>query len=159
WGKTGRAIRSMLRRVSQYHASWPPHIRLRRRSQRPLPATPPLVALPALVSECAGALVLSVTPYSCNVGKCKLILIFTYWPLLSTLPVRARFGDPCVFLLSESLRFSFRTRKRDARTRVPLYSLPLHKVAKPLWGRLVTRMFLLIAAFGQFGRNGSQCSE
>src|SRR5260221_12470428 len=66
----------MLRRVSQYRASWPRHSPLRRRSQRALPITAPLVALPALVSECAGELVLSVTPYSCNVGKCKLIFIF-----------------------------------------------------------------------------------
>src|SRR5260221_10144431 len=66
----------MLRRVSQYRVSWPRHTPLRGMSPRPLPITAPLVALPALVSECAGELVLSVTPYSCNVGKCKLILIF-----------------------------------------------------------------------------------
>src|SRR5258708_34125472 len=125
----------------------------------PLQNPPPLVALPALVSECAGALVLSVTPYSCNVGKCKLILIFAYRPLLSTLRSGRDSATRVCFFCRNPYGFPFEL-ERGTRERASLFThVPLTKVAKPLWGRLVTRMFLLIAAFGQFGGNGSQCSE
>ena len=44
-------------------------------------------------------------------------------------------------------------------TRVCASSFLLQKIANPFWRLDSPRAFLLIAAFGQFGGNGSQCAE